>query len=258
MKTKLDLAKERRAKKQAEQADLHALVEQIKQFHEAINDKEPVDLTELIKQLTELPELISQPITSSLEGFLSALKTFLETRPPQKQKDIDLSKLIKEIKVETKVDLKPLVKEIKDLREKAVKQSQLPEDFIPYRRVVKMGNKFYFDDNMTPNGAGGGGSTIDISTLATEAKQDDIITAIGGIGGGKATDAYSYQAKSNDGTYTYWFFEDADGDWYIRRKHDTNETHTFTKGTGGYSSVFIDKNSAPSGSPTYADYATTF
>ncbi len=76
--------------------------------------------------------------------------------------------------------------------------------------------------------------------------------------GGKATDAYGYQAKSDDGTYTYWFFEDASLNWYVRRKHNTTLIHDFTKGTGGYESVYVDKDSAPSGSPTYDTYGATF
>lgn len=122
---------------------------------------------------------------------------------------------------------------------------------------------------MQPKGGGGGGGNGTPYTDSTgkpvnvEVETDGSIpvtvVSSGSSGGAaKATDAYGYQAKSNDGTYTYWFFEDASGNWYIRRKHDTNETHTFTKGTGGYSSVFVDKNSAPSGTPTWADYGATF
>lgn len=84
------------------------------------------------------------------------------------------------------------------------------------------------------------------------------MTQPGASTSGKATDAYSFQAKSDDGTYTYYWFEDADANYYIRRKHKTNLTHTFTKGTGGYSSVYVSSSAGPSGTPTWAAYGTTF
>lgn len=175
MKTKLDIAKAKKAKRQEQTDDIKALVSEIKRFHDEFQPQEPIDLTELQKQLAELPVLIQQPLSSSLEGFLSAFKTHLVTTISKNKQDPDLSRLIKDIKIENKIDLKPLTKEIRNLREKAAKQSQNPEDFVPYRRVIKSGNKLVFDDNIT---AGGGGGGFNTDGLATTAKQDDIITAI--------------------------------------------------------------------------------
>lgn len=58
------------------------------------------------------------------------------------------------------------------------KQGQRPEDFVPFRRVIRTGKRLEFDDTSWSGARGGGGSSgggIDTSTLATSAKQDDII-----------------------------------------------------------------------------------
>lgn len=75
---------------------------------------------------------------------------------------------------------------------------------------------------------------------------------------GKATDAYGIQAISDDGTYKYFFFEDASLNYYIMRKNKTTSVFTYTKGTGGYSAVYQSAILGPSGSPTFASYGTTF
>lgn len=76
--------------------------------------------------------------------------------------------------------------------------------------------------------------------------------------GGKATDAYGIQAISDDGTYKYFFFEDASANYYVMRKNLSTSVFTYTKGTGGYSSVYQSSILGPSGTPTWADYGATF
>lgn len=180
MRTKLELAKERKLKKKQRQdkldADIKHLHSEIQRLHDEFSPNEPIDLSELIKQLAELPALIAIPFSKSLEGFIVELESRLNT-----QKQPDLSKLIKDIQINNDIDLKPLQKELANLKKelKAKEVSQLASDYQPYRRVVKLGSRFYFDDNMTASGGGGG---IDTSGLATTAKQDSIITAIEGIG----------------------------------------------------------------------------
>lgn len=75
---------------------------------------------------------------------------------------------------------------------------------------------------------------------------------------GKATNGYSISAISETATHKYFFFEDASLNWYILRKTLATSVFDYAKGTGGVSSVFVDKDSAPSGSPTFASYAATF
>ncbi len=76
--------------------------------------------------------------------------------------------------------------------------------------------------------------------------------------GGKATDAYGINAISEDATYKYFWFEADDLSYYIMRKHKTTNVFTFTKGTGGYTSVYVDENSGPSGLPTWGTRGATF
>lgn len=61
-----------------------------------------------------------------------------------------------------------------------LKPGQEPSDFVPFRRVVMSGKRLQFDDSSWGGASGGGTSGIDISTLATHAKQDEIIAALGG------------------------------------------------------------------------------
>lgn len=75
---------------------------------------------------------------------------------------------------------------------------------------------------------------------------------------GKATNAYSIQAVSDDGTYKYFFFENATPDYYVMRKHKTNKVFTYVKGTGSYSAVYVSASAGPSGSPSWDTYGATF
>lgn len=75
---------------------------------------------------------------------------------------------------------------------------------------------------------------------------------------GKPSDAYGYQAASDDGTYEYVFKEDKDANYFVVRINKITETAEYTAGTGGFSSVYVDSNSGPAGSPVWADYGATF
>lgn len=74
----------------------------------------------------------------------------------------------------------------------------------------------------------------------------------------KDSDRFGIQAISNDGTYKYFFFEADDADYYITRKNLTTSVYTYTAGTGGYSTVYVDDTSGPSGSPTWGNRGTVF
>lgn len=77
-------------------------------------------------------------------------------------------------------------------------------------------------------------------------------------GSGKTTDAYGIQAISDDGTYKYFFFENDDTNYYVMRKNLTTKVFSYTKGTGSYTTVYVDENSGPSGSPTWGTRGATF
>lgn len=173
---------------------------------------------------------------------------------------------------------------------------QKAEDYTPVRIVLGRDDKLKFLENwpmpsFNTGGQSGGltdaqlraspvpvTATIDTTGLATSAKQDTLIgyvdgletlvtstntkldslnTAVGTIIS-KATDAYSVVAISNDGTYKYFWFEDATSNYYIMRKTLATSIFTYTKGTGGYSAVYQSAILGPSGSPTFASYGTTF
>lgn len=74
----------------------------------------------------------------------------------------------------------------------------------------------------------------------------------------KATDRYGFQAVSEDATYKYFWFEAGDLDYYILRKHKANKVMTYTAGEGGYTSVYQNSTSGPSGTPTWGSYGATF
>lgn len=217
-----------------------------------------LDVRDALDEFTsqEAPEQpdFSKPVVGAVEDLKTALTAAI--------KGIEVSPKVAapNVKVDApKIDLSGVEKAMKEIPkalEAAIKK--IPKTEFPKTDFKPLADKF--DDMLAKLEDIDNGVRMKPQTPTVLKVTNVDGSPIGGSSGGavKATDAYSYQAKSNDGTYTYWFFEDADGDWYIRRKHDTNETHTFTKGTGGYSSVFVNKNSAPLGSPTWADYGTTF
>jgi len=113
--------------------------------------------------------------------------------------------------------------------------------------------------------------TTDVSALSTSANQTTIISAVDGIEAAlatliaatqtvysKPTDIYAIQAISDDGTYKYYFYEAANKDWYVMRKHIANNVFSYVKGTGGYESVYQSAILGPSGSPTYDSYGDIF
>jgi len=84
------------------------------------------------------------------------------------------------------------------------------------------------------------------------------MTQPGGSSSGKAMDAYAIQAKSDDGTYIYYFRENATPDYAIMRKNKTTGVWTFAKGTGSYAAVYVSPTAGPSGSPTFDTYGNIF
>lgn len=142
-----------------------------------------------------------------------------------------------------------------------VKQGQEPSDFVPFRRVIQVGNRLEFDDTSWSGARGGGGSSgggIDISTLATHAKQDEIITAIQGIVFSPDTplDKYTYIQKDTSGdTYKYYGYADANtaGAWAIKRITIATNLAEFITGASDYSTAWGDR-----ATQTYADIWSTF
>jgi hypothetical protein len=100
---------------------------------------------------------------------------------------------------------------------------------------------------------------LDPSTLDPVAlTSDDFAGPGGGSSSAKPTDAYGYSAKSITATYKYFFFEDASLNWYILRKTIATGQIDYSKGTGGYESVYVNSTSAPVGPMTFDNYGAIF
>lgn len=97
---------------------------------------------------------------------------------------------------------------------------------------------------------------LETLVTSTNTKLDTLNTTVTSIG--KPTDAYSICAISDDGTYKYYFFEDASLNYYVMRKTISTNIFLYTKGTGGYASVYQSAILGPSGSPTFASYGNVF
>jgi hypothetical protein len=74
----------------------------------------------------------------------------------------------------------------------------------------------------------------------------------------KTTEKYSISAISEDASYKYYFFEDASLNYYIMRKTLATKVFEYTKGVGGYESVYVNATSGPSGTPVWGTYGETF
>lgn len=78
-------------------------------------------------------------------------------------------------------------------------------------------------------------------------------TQPGASSGGKATDAYAISNIEDTGTYKYFGFEDASGNWYIMRKTLATNIFLYTAGSSNYATGWTNR-----ASQTYASYGTTF
>ena len=80
----------------------------------------------------------------------------------------------------------------------------------------------------------------------------------GSSSSGKATDAYGIQAVSDDGTYKYFFFENATPDYYVMLKDKSTKVFDYDAGAGSYTTVYQSAILGPSGTPSWASYGATF
>jgi hypothetical protein len=107
-----------------------------------------------------------------------------------------------------------------------------------------------------------GGESYDTPGLVLPLSIDEatgrLLVTSNSSGSTKATDSYGISAISETATYKYFFFEDASLNWYILRKTLATSVFNYTKGTGGYESVYVDSTSDPSGSLTFDTYGATF
>lgn len=241
---------------------------------------------------------VEQELKNAVEQLKQVPKTLpdapeaIESVKVSNLSDIDLKPLLDainalDLKVEAPVvnvdapkvdvaapDLKPIKAIFTDLL-KAVKNIKMPDvkleatDTSKIEKELEKQTKQLDELIKQPKGGGGGGGNgspyVDSTgkVVNVELEMDGSIPVTVKSGGsssssGKTTDAYGWQATSDDGTYKYFYFEDASANYYVMRKHKTNKVATYTKGTGGYTTVYVSSSAGPSGSPTWSTYGGTF
>lgn len=150
---------------------LESLNEQVEELKDILGSGvELTNLDDLIDQLKEIKTL-EPTILELKDGITKAIDSIPDY--PDKVEITGLSQLVMACKaiaerkdpkpIETKAfdsiadNLKTLIKQINKLE--VPKQGQKPEDYIPMRRVMKVGEKLLYDDSFY-TGGGGGGSGI--------------------------------------------------------------------------------------------------
>lgn len=91
------------------------------------------------------------PKSVKIDGLESLLTTIKEN---QKTKETVIEKIDTKQLESVGEKLDSVIKAISDAK---MEPSQAPGDYIPVRRVIKLGNNFYFDDNSTGTASGGAG-----------------------------------------------------------------------------------------------------
>ncbi len=161
--------------------DINNLGELIEQISELKGFKDSV--TELNDAIKALPDTVK---VDDIDGIVGAIKDIELKAPPiiiqPDPNPIDIIGLVAKI-IAT---IKALGAKIE--ANKPEPQSQKATDFIPYRRVIKVGNAFQFDDTETAvaQGGGGGGGTPTVDGYVPVVNPDG--TTIGGQSDG-LTDA---------------------------------------------------------------------
>jgi len=264
--------------------DVDNVVTALDSLHNTIKEHKNTDLTEItgvmqgvLDETKKIPKELPKSEKLELKDYSTQLST-LETTIKNVEKAIKAQKLNVEAPVvnvpETvvnveKPDLKPLETSIttsgKDVV-KAVKGIKIPElNTDPVEKLLKKTNKLLEElpELMPTSGGGSGSSWVATNSAGVPVPiqldaDGNLPTAAAPSTPAKASDAYGITAISDDGTHKYFWFEADDADYYIMRKNKTTSVFTFTKGTGGYTTVYVDSTSGPSGSPTWGTRGRTF
>ena len=257
-------------------ADVDLLVSRVEEYGQRVAEF----VAEIARCTAAIPNLDELSLPGSIE-----LKSVTDEKLISTLRELgDQSELISKLQ-----NLDQAVVLLAAALEKDQSAGQKAQDYTPVRIVLGRDDKLKFLENwpmpsFNTGGQSGGltdaelraspvpvSATIDTTGLATDAGQatgnaslssidtklSTLTTAVGTIIS-KATDAYSIAAISDDGTYKYFWFEDAALNYYIMRKTKTTSIFLYTKGTGGYASVYQSAILGPSGSPTFASYGNTF
>lgn len=153
---------------------LQDVKEALQNLYDLINGKDVVEVHDRTREVEvryDWDKFVQQieTITKTIdikEQIEEIKKAIAQSKPEFKVEKVDLSELIKVIQSNKPepVDFSSIEKAIIEvsqrIQESTVEESQAPEDYKPFRRVVKVGNRLLYDDQPTPaNRASGGGSS---------------------------------------------------------------------------------------------------
>lgn len=166
---------------------IDALDSKLKEFKSLFGEKIEIDSEGLFKQLEQL---------DLLKGDIDSLRESIKhLKIPDGIKVTGIERLLIEIKRlnSKKIDLSPitlltdavgnLIGKIEEL--KVPEKGQKPEDFLPVRRVVKIGKKLFFDDSYGGVQGGSGG----VQEELIDRSGDPSVRTTSSGGGGDATAA---------------------------------------------------------------------
>lgn len=212
-----------------------ALLTDIRESLSSLNKKEAPESPDYAKPVVEELKKLEKELSKAIKG--------IDTKP-------QVNVAAPQVTVEPKIDLKGVEKVLKDMPaafEKAIKlipKTEIKDYSKEWQTMFEKLESIDTASRMKPQ--------FPVSQL------NSINTNISSLlASGKATGAYSVSAVSEDATYKYFWFEDASLNYYIMRKHKTNKVFDYTKGTGGYESVYQSSILGPS-SGTFANYGETF
>lgn len=215
--------------------NLGSLLMDIRESIDELTSKEDPETPDYAKPVVEAVSKLEKALTASIKAV--DVKPQVNVAAPQVETKTDLSGVEKILKGDIP---KAFEKAVKSLPKVEVPKT----DFTPLLDKLEELSKQLAD--------------IDTGVRLKPVPGSMKVTNVDGGSIGKATDGYGIQAISDDGTYKYYFFEDSAGNWYILRKTLATSVFLYTKGTGGYASVYQSAILGPSGSPTFASYGTTF
>lgn len=208
------------------------------------NSLEIDNLYEIKNWLTDLGETIKFVIENN--SYKPVSKISIENIEQAKTSELKINNL-DDLKKYFKLIESAIVKNqpILNIEKQQIKFPTLAKDAIPVR--LSDGKAFY---KAIMSSISGGFNT---SGLATSDKQNEIITAIGTIGG-NATALYTYVQKDTSGaTYKYYGYMKSDGGWYIKRITISTNLAEFAVGTTDYTTNWTGRSGL-----SYTAYSNAF
>lgn len=180
----IELRKKKIANKKTAEDKKHSeLLDALSSLSNALSD-EPLKLESIQKILNELSEV--SLFNKQMLDLYNSLKDSLD-------KEVSISEMTKLLTEVAKGDVAPVVNAIKNLSNAVLEnKSQAPEDYIPVRRVRRVGKEYVFDDDSsTPvvsvSGSGGGGIQLSLTrnnTTSLAVVNPDGTPIAGSSGGG--------------------------------------------------------------------------